>query len=106
MQTPSYPPPETVRGRVLGSLLRGERLSSLDCWRRFGSSRLSGHIHVLRALGWPIDTTERTVTTSDAGRPATVAFYSLAADTIAEAGAAGQRFAEQCQRIEVERRAA
>lgn len=106
MQTHSYPPPETVRGRVLGSLLRGERLTGLDCWRRFGSSRLSAHIHVLRALGWPIDTTERTVTTSDAGRPATVAFYSLAADTIAEAGEAGQRFAEQCQRVEHERRAA
>lgn len=101
-----YPPPETVRGRVLGSLLRGERMTSLDCWRRFGSSRLSGHVHVLRGLGWPIQTEESTVTTSDAGRPATVAFYSLAATAIAEAGEEGQTFAAQCQRVELERRAA
>lgn len=101
-----YPPPETVRGRVLGSLLRGERMTGLDCWRRFGSSRLSGHVHVLRGLGWPIQTEESTVTTSDAGRPASVAFYSLNADSIGEAGEEGQRYAEQCLRVEQERRAA
>jgi len=101
-----YPPPETVRGRVLGSLLRGECMTGLDCWRRFGSSRLSGHVHVLRGLGWPIQTEENTVTTSDAGRPATVAFYSLNADSIAEAGEEGQTFAEECLRVELERRAA
>jgi len=101
-----YPPPETVRGRVLGSLLRGERMTSLDCWRRFGSSRLSGHVHVLRGLGWPIQTEESTVTTSDAGRPATVAFYSLAATAIAEAGEEGQRYAAEAAAVELERRAA
>lgn len=101
-----YPPPASVRGRVLGSLLRGERMTGLDCWRRFGSSRLSGHVHVLRGLGWPIQTEESTVTTSDAGRPATVAFYSLNADSITEAGTEGQVYAATCASIERERRAA
>lgn len=101
-----YPPPETVRGRVLGSLLRGERMTSLDCWRRFGSSRLSGHVHVLRGLGWPIQTEESTVTTSDAGRAAQIGEYFLNADSIAEAGTEGQVYAATCASIERERRAA
>lgn len=102
----TFPPAETVRGRVLGVLLRREPLSSLDCWWRFGSSRLSGHIHALRRLGWPVDTAERTVTTSDAGRPASVAFYCLPTNAITDAGEEGQRYAAECARVELERRAA
>jgi len=101
-----FPPTETVRGRVLGALLRGEHLSGLDCWQRFGSSRLSGHIHALRRLGWPIDAVERSVTTSDAGRPASVAFYGFPAYAIAEAGEEGRRYAAEAAQVEIERRAA
>jgi hypothetical protein len=102
----NYPNPQTVRGRVLGALLRGEKLTHLDCWRRFGSSRLSGHIHPLRRRNWSIDMVEKDVTTSDAGRAATIGLYSLPQDVIAAAGERGQRYAEECWRIEVERRAA
>ncbi|HET7831816.1 MAG TPA: hypothetical protein VFK88_02515 [Gallionella sp.] len=102
-----YPLPSTVKGRVLGALLRGERLTHLDCWRRFGSARLSHHAYALRRLlGWPVEMIEQTVTTSDAGRAATIGVYSLTSDTIARAGERGQQYAEECARVEIERRAA
>lgn len=100
------PSPETVKGRVLGALLRGERITHLDCWRRFGSSRLSHHVYELRRTGWPVLMIEQTVTTSDGGRTATIGIYSLPADAIASAGGEGQTFAAECLRIERERGAA
>ncbi len=102
----SYPSPSTVKGRALGALLRGERLTHLDCWRRFGSARLSHHIYMLRGRGWPVEMIEQTVTTTDAGRAATIGVYYLSADTIAAAGEPGQQYAAECARIEAERRAA
>ena len=102
----SYPPTHSVKGRVLGALLRRERLTHLDCWRRFGSARLSHHIYVLRGIGWPVEMIEETVTTSDAGRPATIGIYFLMPLTIAQAGAGGQAYAEDAARVEAERRAA
>jgi len=101
-----YPAAEAVKGRVLGALLRGELLTHLDCWRRFGSSRLSHHVWALRRLGWPVQMFETTVRTSDAGRPATIAEYFLDQTVIEEVGEEGQRYAEQCLRVELERRAA
>lgn len=102
----SYPAPSTVKGRTLGALLRGERLTHLDCWRRFGSARLSHHIYMLRGIGWTVGMVEQSVTTSDAGRPATIGVYSLAPDTIALAGERGKRYAEECAQVESERRGA
>lgn len=102
----TYPSPASVIGRVLGALLRGERLSHLDCWRRYGSSRLAHHVHVLRRMGWQVPMEEVSVTTSDAGRTATIGEYRLGADAIAAAGEAGQTYAAECARIERERRAA
>jgi hypothetical protein len=49
---------------------------------------------------------ETSVRTADAGRPAMIGEYYLNADTIAEAGEAGQRYAAEASRIEIERRAA
>ncbi len=100
----SLPSPQTVKGRVLGALLLGERLTHLDCWRSFGSARLSHHIYVLRGLGWNILIDEVTVPTSDAGRPALIGYYSLPAEAIAEAGERGQQYAAKCARVAVERR--
>ena len=102
----SFPSPHSVKGRVLGSLLRGERLTHLDCWRRFGSARLSHHIYILRGICWDVQMIEETVTTSDAGRPATIGIYFLTSDSIAEAGELGRDYAAECVRIEAERRAA
>jgi len=95
-----YPDPTSVKGRVLGALLLGELLSHFDCWRRFGSSRLAHHIYVLRRHGWPICMEEVDVLTSDGGRKATIGVYRLDADTIAEAGAEGRRYATEAAAIE------
>lgn len=101
-----YPDPHTVYGRVLGALLRGEQLTHLDCWVRFGSARASHHIYTLRKTGWTVKMDERQVNTSDGGRKATIGVYSLSADTIAKAGEAGQSYADQARRIELDRKAA
>ena len=101
-----YPAAEAVKGRVLGALLRGELLTHLDCWRRFGSSRLSHHVWALRRLGWPVQMMETTVRTSDAGRAAQIGEYFFDHSTIVEAAQEGQTFAEECLRVELERRAA
>ena len=92
----SYPRRDTVKGRCLAALLRGEALTHLDCWRRFGSSRLAHHAWDLRQDGWPISTTDQTVPTSDGNRRAIIAVYELPAAAIAAAGEAGQRFAAGC----------
>lgn len=101
----SYPPHSSVKGRVLGAHLRGERLTHWDCWRRFSSARLSHHEYVLRGIGWNISMVEETVTTNDAGRPATIGVYFLTPEIIAAAGEEGQRYAAECAKIEAERRA-
>ncbi|WP_153116256.1 helix-turn-helix domain-containing protein [Rhodocyclus tenuis] len=88
----AYPRCSSVKGRVLAALLRGESITHLDCWRRFSSSRLSHHIYMLRAVGWPIDCTEEPVPTSD-GRTAIIGRYSLPQSAIGEAGEGGQRYA-------------
>lgn len=106
MLTLPYPAAEAVKGRVLGALLRGELLTHLDCWCRFGSSRLAHHVHVLRRAGWPVKSMETIVRTSDAGRPATIAEYFLDRSVIEEAGDAGQRYAAEAAAVELERRAA
>lgn len=98
------PDPSTVKGRCLGALLRGERLTHLDCWKRFGSARLSHHAYILRGMGWPVEMVEQVVTTSDAGRAASIGVYSLSPDTIAAAGDEGREYAEECGRVELERR--
>ena len=100
-----FPDPETVKGRCLGAMLRGERITHLDCWKRFGSARLSHHAYILRGTGWPVEMVEQTVTTSDAGRPASIGIYFLNPNTIAAAGDAGREYADECARVEVERRA-
>lgn len=91
--TGAYPRPTSVKGRVLAVLLTGAELTHLDCWERFGSSRLAHHVHMLRdgGAGWPIKAVERPVPTSD-GRQATIAFYRLPKATIDQAGEAGAAY--------------
>lgn len=100
-----YPTIGTVKAAVLADLLRGDRITHLDVWRRHGSSRAAHHVLRLRQAGWPVVTTEIEAPTSD-GRTARIALYSLPVDAIADAGERGQRFAAECARIEAERRAA
>lgn len=100
-----YPPPQTVKAAVLADLLRGAKLTHMDVWESHGSSRASHHVLRLRQSGWPVVTEEISAPTSD-GRTARIALYSLPAETIEAAGERGQRFAQECARIETERRAA
>jgi hypothetical protein len=102
----SYRSPSSVKGRTLGSLLRGARLTHFDCWKRFGSARLAHHVYKLRGISWPVQMLEQTVTTNDAGRPASIGVYYLGPEVIAAAGERGQQYAEECARVEIERRAA
>lgn len=95
----------SVKAAVLADLLHGDQITHLDVWCRHGSSRAAHHILRLRQAGWPIITTEIEAPTSD-GRTARIALYSLPAETIEAAGERGQRFAQECARIETERRAA
>jgi hypothetical protein len=102
----SYPPPETVKGRTLGALLRRERLTAGDIWRRFGSSRASEHAHALRKAGWPLQTTLIEVATSDAGRTAMIGVYWLPDAAIEAAGLVGAEYAARTAVVERERKAA
>lgn len=102
-----FPKPETVKGRVLGAMLRGDELTVLDCLRRFGSDRLPHHVWSLKKHDcWSVTKNDRTVTTSDAGRKEVVTAYSLSPSVVSAAGEFGQRYAEETLRIERERRAA
>jgi hypothetical protein len=102
----SYPDPHSVKGRTLGALLRGENLTHFDCWRRFGSARLSHHIYMLRKDGWQIKMIEDDVKTSDADRTASIGIYWLSDQAINAAGENGRIYAAEAARIEIERRAA
>lgn len=101
-----YPSADTVRGRILGSLLRHQSLTQKEAMIRFGSFRLAADVEVLRRRGWPIHTDIVMVTTSDAGRRSEVARYSLPTDSIEQAGKFAQDYAETCRLVEIERRAA
>lgn len=98
--------PSSFKGRVPDAHLRGEHVTHLDCWRRFGSSQLSHHTYILRGVDRHILMTEVQVVTSDTGRAPSIAVYSLYPDVIAEAGKRRQRFSDESTRIEAERRAA
>lgn len=67
----------TIKARIRAALLAGERLTPLDAWARFGTSRLAALIHQLRREGMRIDTEEVVVDCAD-GHQARVARYSLA----------------------------
>lgn len=90
-----YPRPNSVKGRCLAALLRGERLTHKDVWLRFGSSRLAHHTWDLKRDGWLISTSDQTVTTSD-GRKSIIAVYALSTDAIAAAGELGRQYAWSC----------
>ena len=79
----------TVRASVLARMLRGEQLTAMDGVLDASTTRLASDVHVLRRkLGWAVITDEVQVSTAD-GRIADVARYSLSAEVIAAALAAG-----------------
>lgn len=68
----------TARAAVLAALEAGERLTSLEAWQRFGTSRLAADVFELRRMGWPV-VAEMVDVPCREGRRAHVAEYRLAA---------------------------
>lgn len=102
-----FPKPHTVKGRILGSFIAGDRLTQHDCTRRFFSSRLGAHVYILKKKhGFPIEEVDEVVTTQDAGRKATIGVYFIPHEIIEQLGEKGREFAEETARINAERRAA
>lgn len=97
---------ETVRGRILGALLRGDRLTQQDSLRRFSDFRLAAQIEALRKSGWAIVTEMIDVGTRDAGRKAEIAKYHLPAEVIAAAAGNGLEYASAALEAEHRRRVA
>lgn len=87
----SFPRSNSVKGAVLADLLSGDCLTHMDVWKRHASSRAAHHIHMLRKAGWPIETHEMDVPTSD-GRVARIAQYRLIRNIARAAGEAGRQF--------------
>ena len=100
-----YPSVESVRGRILGSLLRGEPLTQKDTLRRFSDFRLASQVEALRKSGWPIVTEIIDVDTRDAGRRSEVAQYRLCGEAIEAAGNIGRQYAAETLATEIRRRA-
>ncbi len=74
---------------VLARLLAGEVLTAGDTLSEAGTMRAAAHVHYLAArYGWPIVSEERATGCTD-GRMAIVSAYSLPADCIHAARAAG-----------------
>lgn len=48
------PKPGSVKAAVLNALRAGERLTPLDAWADFGTSRLAAIVNQLKNEGWPI----------------------------------------------------
>lgn len=89
--------PNTVIAAIAADLLGGQRITHKDCWLRHGSNRLSHHIYMLRKSGWPIESPEITVPTSD-GRQQSIAQYHVLPGFIDLAGERGRRFVEDVRR--------
>lgn len=102
---PHFPDTETVRGRILGALLRGDKLTQQDALHRFSNLRLAADINVLRNSGWGIETEMIEAATRDAGRRAEIARYHMPESTRLAAGEHGQQYAEQARKAEIARRA-
>lgn len=74
---------DSARAEVLALLLMGEELTSLDAWRKVGTSRLAADVHALRESGWPVQTMSAEARCTD-GHLATVALYKMPRKTIIE----------------------
>ena len=99
-----FPPAESVRGRVLGRLLRGRMMTNGDVWRELSASRLAATIYQLRReFGWDIRSHRIRVRTRDNGRDALISEYWIDAEHRYLAGEKGRRYAAQTAALEERR---
>ena len=93
----------SVCAEVLARLLNYERLTSLDAVADASTTRLSAVVFYLASkYGWTIESTDKAAGCHD-GRVAWVSEYTLPADTVARAMAAGA--AAWCAEVRAARRA-
>lgn len=105
-RTPHYPPADSVRGRVLGRLLRGSILTSGDVWRELSASRLAATIYQLRHdFGWDIHSHRIRVRTRDNGRDALISEYWLDSQQRRAIGEEGKTFVRSTTLAEKHRNA-
>lgn len=71
-----WPSVGSIKRQVLDRMLSGERITSLQAWAQFGTSRLASLIHQLRRAGWDI-ASDRIEVDTKAGRSALVAQYRI-----------------------------
>lgn len=98
-----FPPKHSsVCAEVLARLLNREKLTSLDAVYVASTTRLSAAVHYLaHDYGWPIQTAYKATGCLD-GRVSWVAEYTLTADVVARAMAAGG--VEWCVKVRAARR--
>lgn len=100
-QNLSYPPANSVRGRVLARLLRGRMMTNGDVWRELSASRLAATIYQLRRdFGWDIRSHRIRVRTRDNGRDALISEYWINAEQRNVAGEVGRKYAAQTGALE------
>lgn len=101
---PQFPACESVRGRVLGRLLRGRMMTNGDVWRELSASRLAATVYQLRhEFGWDIRSHRIRVRTRDNGRDALISEYWIDAEQRNLAGERGQKYAAQTVALEERR---
>ena len=76
----------SIKRQILDALRAGQKLTSLDAWLRFGTSRLAALVFQLRAAGWTIDSEDIVVETAH-GHKAHISQYSMTTEA-RHAGAA------------------
>jgi len=96
---------ENVTGRILGALLRGEHMTYRDFRLRFGAHDPSSYIYKLQQEGWPIQSLNTIVSTSDDGHDEYGTVYWLNHKDIANTGDDGRAFAQLTRLVETSRMA-
>jgi len=76
MTTPKLPRTNSLPGRALARLLKGQRLTHRNFQNETSSYRLAHFVYVLHGYGWSVQSIEKTRSTNDpTGRKATYAEY-------------------------------
>lgn len=83
MSTPKFPRANSLPGRALARLLKGQRLTHCSFQNATSSYRLAHFIFVLNSYNWSVQSIEKTGKTNDpTGRKATYAEYFFNAEDI------------------------
>lgn len=83
MSTPKFPRANSLTGRALARLLKGERLTHRSFQNATSSYRLSHFVYVLHEYAWPVGSVEKTGKTNDpTGRRAAYSEYFFNAEDI------------------------